>query len=132
MTVIGMYPSWAIFVCPWSKGAVIRDRTGKKKHFNSKQEGRRKDVERFCSVLAEECGVLQKPLRNWHIEDISVIVKCCVILHNMNVRTAAWALRRENKHRLMSGDVESRQKSQICFGERRIESLMTGDSTTSG
>ena len=91
--VDGIYPCWTIFICPWSKDAVNRDRTGKKKFFNGKQEGWRKDVERFYSVLAEECGVLAKPLQPWYIEDISAIVKCCVILHNMNVRSRKERMR---------------------------------------
>ena len=77
----GIYLAWAIFCKPYSKD----DAAPKHVLFSTLQEGVRKDVERFFSVLAEEFGILQTPLRNWYIEDISNIVKCCVILHNMNV-----------------------------------------------
>ena len=43
----------------------------------------RKDVERAFGVFVAHFGVLERKLRGWYINDIKVMVDCCIIIHNM-------------------------------------------------
>jgi hypothetical protein len=88
--VDGIYPPWAIFVCPFQDPS-----NAVQKHFNDKQEAWRKDVERAFSILQEEQQILQRPMRQWYLEDLVNIVKCCVITHNMVVECRRMERERE-------------------------------------
>eukprot|EP00475_Leptophrys_vorax_P039541 TRINITY_DN7158_c0_g1_i5.p1 TRINITY_DN7158_c0_g1~~TRINITY_DN7158_c0_g1_i5.p1 ORF type:complete len:140 (+),score=36.07 TRINITY_DN7158_c0_g1_i5:383-802(+) len=50
------------------------------------QEKIRKDVERAFGVLQSRFAFLKTPSRLWFQSDMLVLVKCCVILHNMIIR----------------------------------------------
>jgi hypothetical protein len=78
--VDGIYPNWAIFVntfsCPTDP---------KKKKFAARQEKLRKDIECAFGIVVARFHVLERPLRQWYIEDMRNLVHCCTILHNMIV-----------------------------------------------
>ena len=76
----GIYPSWAVFVqsIPTASDQAT-------KHFNTLQEACRKDIERAFGSLQSKWHILTSPIRLWYEEDISSIVLCCIILHNMMV-----------------------------------------------
>jgi Plant transposon protein len=79
-----IYPSLRFFV-----SSISGPRTAAEKMFYAQQEGARKAVERVFAVLFKRFHVLYRPSRLWHIEDMTAIVKTCVILHNMCVRGRA-------------------------------------------
>ena len=85
--VDGIYPEWSIFVNTFSKPSEK-----KKKTFASRQEAVRKDIECAFGILVSRFHILQRPLRNWYLEDIVNILHCCVILHNMIVEARAGNL----------------------------------------
>lgn len=47
------------------------------------QESTRKDVERAFGVLRARFGMVSMPSRRWYIKTLKVIMRCCIILHNM-------------------------------------------------
>lgn len=76
----GIYPDWPMFV------KTIAIPTNKKSStFAKKQESTRKDVERAFGVLQSKWGIIKNPGRLWDVVSMSLIIKTCVILHNMNI-----------------------------------------------
>ncbi|XP_028095019.1 uncharacterized protein LOC114295038 [Camellia sinensis] len=73
-----IYPPWATFVktipCPQGN---------KKKHFAMAQEACRKDLERAFGVLQARFAIVRGPAQSWNLESIKVVMKACIILHNM-------------------------------------------------
>ncbi|KAJ9556109.1 hypothetical protein OSB04_010723 [Centaurea solstitialis] len=57
----------------------------KRKLFKQRQEGARKDVERAFGVLQSRWVIIKGPSRLWHREELSDIMRTCIILHNMIV-----------------------------------------------
>ncbi|XP_065095815.1 uncharacterized protein LOC135717617 [Ochlerotatus camptorhynchus] len=55
----------------------------KRKHFAKQQEAARKDVERAFGVLMARFAILKNPARLWHKDDLAIIIRACIILHNM-------------------------------------------------
>jgi hypothetical protein len=80
----GIYPSWAIFV-----KTIPRPGNDVEKHFSTKQEHSRKEVEWGYGwrVLVKRFGILKKPICIWYQHNIAKLLKCCVIMHNMIVES---------------------------------------------
>lgn len=74
----GIYPEWAIFVKTYSESTQPKQR-----YFAKKQEEVRKDIECAFGILVQQFQVLQRPLRNWFLDDLTNVVYCCVLMHNM-------------------------------------------------
>lgn len=55
----------------------------KRKHFASRQEACRKDVERCFGVLQARFAIIRNPCWQWSMETIADIMFACCILHNM-------------------------------------------------
>ena len=53
--------------------------------YAAKQESIRKDVERAFGILQARFAIVRMPSRLWSVEDMGMIMKCCIILHNMVV-----------------------------------------------
>ncbi|XP_028065216.1 uncharacterized protein LOC114268283 [Camellia sinensis] len=74
----GLYPPCATFVktipCPQGN---------KKKHFAMAQKAFRKDVEPAFGVLQARFAIVRGLARSWNLESIKVVMKSCIILHNM-------------------------------------------------
>lgn len=49
------------------------------------QEAARKDIERAFGVLQARFAILVKPARLWNYNDLEMIMKACIIIHNMIV-----------------------------------------------
>jgi hypothetical protein len=65
--------------------------------FSKWQEGTRKDIERAFGVLQGKWQCLARPMHQISLEQIVMIMKACLILHNMCV-----------SDRIMDGDVKAR------------------------
>lgn len=78
--VDGAHPEWAIFVAAFECKTDSRNRK-----FANAQERVRKDTECVFGITVQRFHIPQRPLRNWHQEDLSDLVKCCVILHSMTI-----------------------------------------------
>ncbi|KAH9111989.1 hypothetical protein LEN26_013342 [Aphanomyces euteiches] len=74
----GIYPEWSVFL----KSFSVPD-TQKKKHYSKMHEACRKDVERAFGVLQGRWHILAKPCKLWFKEDMAIIMRACIILHNM-------------------------------------------------
>jgi Plant transposon protein len=98
--VDGIYPPWAIFVTTYSN-----PQDEKKKLFQQHQERVRKDIECAFGVLISCFHVLERPLRNWYLEDIKNLLHCCVILHNMITEARSGRLTDEEQHAVAGGYV---------------------------
>jgi Plant transposon protein len=85
--VDGIYPPWGIFVTTFSN-----PQDGKKKLFQQQQERVRKDIECAFGILISRFHVLERPLRNWYLEDIKSLLHCCVIMHNMITEARSGSL----------------------------------------
>ncbi|XP_062535369.1 uncharacterized protein LOC134204578 [Armigeres subalbatus] len=55
----------------------------KRKHFATMQESARKDVERAFGAMTEKFAIIKQPARLWNNEDLNMVMRCCIILHNM-------------------------------------------------
>ena len=75
-----IYPKWATFV-----KTVLVPQGQKKKLFTERQESVRKDVERAFDVLQVRFAIVCGPAHLMKEEEIGVIMRACVILHNMIV-----------------------------------------------
>lgn len=76
----GIYPDFRIFLKTIAKPLDRRERL-----FAKSQEAFRKGAERVYAVLFSRWHILANPSRIWHTADMNLIVKSCVILHNMIV-----------------------------------------------
>ena len=76
----GIYPSWAILV-----QSITLPMGNKRKYFAKAQEAARKDVERAFGVLQSRFAIVRGPTRIWDKEAIGMIMRACVIMHNMIV-----------------------------------------------
>jgi len=76
----GIYPKWATFVktIPFYEGP-------KAKLFAKRQEVVRKDVKRAFGLLQALFAIARGPARLMKKEEIGVVMRACVILHNMIV-----------------------------------------------
>jgi hypothetical protein len=77
----GIYPNYRIFQKTMNEPIV-----NKHKHYDVCQEAIRKDVERCFGVLQARWHILVTPSRLWFMEDLHLIVKTCINLHNMIIR----------------------------------------------
>jgi len=78
--VDGIYPNWSIFINTYND-----PQNEKETLFAKYQEGCRKDIERAFGVIVKKWQILQQPLRLWYLEDIELVLDCCIIFHNMVV-----------------------------------------------
>jgi len=74
----GIYPSWPVFVKPFSNPL-----TEPEKYFTVKQAELRKDIECTFGILQARFHILARPSRLTSIASMSLVMKTCVILHNM-------------------------------------------------
>jgi len=76
----GIYPHWATLV-----KTISSPMWNKQKYFATAQEAARKDVERFFGVLQARFPIIRQPGRIWDRETLALIMRACVIMHNMIV-----------------------------------------------
>jgi Plant transposon protein len=84
--VDGIYPGWSIFV------NTSTSTEPRKKKFAKHQERVRKDIECAFGILVQRFHILQRPLRNWYLDELSTLVQCCIIIHNMVIEARAGVL----------------------------------------
>uniref|UniRef100_A0A0D3CCD3 DDE Tnp4 domain-containing protein n=1 Tax=Brassica oleracea var. oleracea TaxID=109376 RepID=A0A0D3CCD3_BRAOL len=76
----GIYPSYPTFI------KLIRlPQSEPNKLFAQVQEGCRKDIEHAFGVLHARFKIIREPARMWDISDLAIIMRSCIILHNMIV-----------------------------------------------
>ena len=101
----GIYPKLSCFV-----QTIEAPANPKETHFAQRQEATRKDVERCFGVLQARFDIIKQPCRLWDKGSLELIMKTCVILHNL-------ILTYENKNKLapiVPPPAEARQPS--CTG----------------
>ena len=76
----GIYPSYSSFV-----KSISLPQSEPYKLFVQRQEGCRKDIERAFGVLQARFKIISEPGRMWDIADLAIIMRSCIILHNMIV-----------------------------------------------
>ncbi|XP_057444961.1 uncharacterized protein LOC130737220 [Lotus japonicus] len=76
----GIYPSYPTFV-----KSIRLPQSEPDKCFAKHQEGYRKDIERAFGVLQARFQIIREPARLWDINDLGIIMRSCIILHNMIV-----------------------------------------------
>ncbi|KAI8559745.1 hypothetical protein RHMOL_Rhmol04G0198100 [Rhododendron molle] len=76
----GIYPKWATLI-----QTISHPINAKQKLFAEAQEAVRKDVERAFGVLQARFAIVKGSVRLWHREECGLIMKTCIILHNMIV-----------------------------------------------
>ncbi|XP_026383407.1 uncharacterized protein LOC113278899 [Papaver somniferum] len=75
----GIYPKLTTIVQAFSQTLDIPDYV----RFNKYQMAKRKDVERAFGVLQGKFRIFGSPCKYWHQSVLNLIMKCCLILHNM-------------------------------------------------
>uniref|UniRef100_A0A0D3A5K6 Myb-like domain-containing protein n=1 Tax=Brassica oleracea var. oleracea TaxID=109376 RepID=A0A0D3A5K6_BRAOL len=76
----GIYPSYPTFV-----KSIRLPQSEPDKLFAKYQEGCRKYIERAFGVLQARFKIIREPARMWDIGDLAIIMRSCIILHNMIV-----------------------------------------------
>ncbi|OWZ22363.1 Nuclease HARBI1 [Phytophthora megakarya] len=76
-----IYPPWGTLV-----QTISNPINNKPKYFAKKQEAARKDVERAFGVLQARWAIVKGPDRSWSYSNLAVIMKACIVLHNMIVQ----------------------------------------------
>ena len=76
----GIYPSYPTFV-----KSIRLPQSEPDKLFAKHQEGCRKDIKRAFGVLQARFKIIREPARLWDIADLGIIMRSCIILHNMIV-----------------------------------------------
>jgi len=76
----GIYPSYPTFV-----KSIRLPQSEPDKLFAKHQEGCRKDIERAFGVLQAQFKIIREPARMWDTTDLGIILRSCIILHNMIV-----------------------------------------------
>ncbi|XP_051229233.1 uncharacterized protein [Lolium perenne] len=74
----GIYPSWPVFM----KGVTL-PQNEKQRVFTAAQSAHRKDVECAFGVLKSRFNILAVPGRSYSRRTLGLIMRACVILHNM-------------------------------------------------
>ncbi|XP_059639310.1 uncharacterized protein LOC132281639 [Cornus florida] len=74
----GIYPKWITLM-----QTIPHPTTTKDKLFAQRQKAARKDVERAFGVLQIKWAITQGPVCYWEKYDLRLIMKTCIILHNM-------------------------------------------------
>jgi hypothetical protein len=78
--VDGIYPSYLTFV-----KSIRLPQSEPDKLFATYREGYRKDIERAFGVLQARFKIIREPARFWDTTDLALIMRSCIILHNMIV-----------------------------------------------
>ncbi|XP_010450590.1 PREDICTED: uncharacterized protein LOC104770160 [Camelina sativa] len=76
----GIYPKWPTFI-----QSIPLPQTPKASLFADRQESYRKDVERAFGVLQARFAVIKNPCLLWDKDQVGLIMRACIILHNMIV-----------------------------------------------
>lgn len=74
----GIYPSWSIFA-----KAYPYPSDGAEGKYASRHEHVRKDIERAFGVLLSRFRTLERHLRGWYLENLRILIDCCIIMLNM-------------------------------------------------
>jgi hypothetical protein len=74
----GIYPSWPVFV----KGVHVSQQE-KHQFFSMKQASVRKDMECAFGLLKKRFNILAIPDRSYSQRTLDLIMRACIILHNM-------------------------------------------------
>lgn len=74
----GIYPSWPVFM----KGVPV-PQTQKHRFFSERQASVRKDVECAFGLLKKRFNILAIPGRSYSQRTLGLIMRACIILHNM-------------------------------------------------
>ncbi|XP_071681414.1 uncharacterized protein [Lolium perenne] len=74
----GIYPSWPVFM----KGVTL-PQSEKQRMFTAAQSAWRKDIECAFGVLKARFNILAVPGRSYSRRTLGLIMRACVILHNM-------------------------------------------------
>ncbi|XP_066338609.1 protein ALP1-like [Miscanthus floridulus] len=83
----GIYPSWATLV-----KSITLPMGNKRQYFAKAQEAARKMVERAFGVLQSRFAIVRGPARFWDIETLALIMRACVIMHNMIVEDEGFVV----------------------------------------
>ena len=75
-----IYPSYPTFV-----KSIRLPQSELDKLFAKYQEGCRKDIEHAFGVLQTRFKIIREPARMWEISDLAIIMRSCIMLHNMIV-----------------------------------------------
>ena len=76
----GIYHSYPTFI-----KSIWLPQSEPYKLFAKYQEGCQKDIERAFGVLHARLKIIREPARVWDISDLAIIMRSCIILHNMIV-----------------------------------------------
>ena len=76
----GIYPKWSTFI-----QSISLPQGPKAELFAKVQESTRKDVERAFGVLQSRFAIVKNPAILWDKKQIGMVMRTCIILHNMIV-----------------------------------------------
>jgi hypothetical protein len=92
-----IYPSWTVFV----KGISVPQQE-KHRFFSMKQALVRKDVECIFDLLKKMFNILVIPARSYSQRTLDLIMRACIILHNMIIDDKRDSSYYENYHSVTS------------------------------
>ncbi|XP_021320814.1 uncharacterized protein LOC110437041 [Sorghum bicolor] len=93
----GIYPAWATLI-----QSITLPMGNKKQYFAKAQEAARKMVERAFGVLQSRFAIVRGGARIWDEETLALIMRACVIMHNMIVEDEGFVV--DHTERFEHGD----------------------------
>ncbi|XP_021308022.1 uncharacterized protein LOC110432274 [Sorghum bicolor] len=97
----GIYPPWATLI-----QSISRPVGNKRQYFAKAQEAARKMVERAFGVLQSRFAIVRGGARFWDIDTLAVIMRACVIMHNMIVEDEGFVVDHNEEFENQGDNVE--------------------------
>ncbi|XP_021317734.1 uncharacterized protein LOC110435946 [Sorghum bicolor] len=116
----GIYPSWATLI-----QSISRPVGNKRQYFAKAQEAARKMVERAFGVLQSRFAIVRGGARFWDIDTLALIMRACVIMHNMIVEDEGFVVDHNEQFENQGDNVP--RASESCTS--RLLSVPAGDKT---
>lgn len=82
----GIYPNQGVFAKSMRVNGLVNHLTENQMRWNTKQESARKDIERAFGILKKRFIILKSPVEYHSVAEITNIVLCCMLLHNLCVQ----------------------------------------------
>jgi len=112
----GIYPSWATLI-----QSITRPVGNKRQYFAKAQEAARKMVERAFGVLQSRFAIVRGGARFWDIETLALIMRACVIMHNMIVEDEGFVVDHNERFDYGGDNVEPARGRRTRTLEEYIE-----------
>ena len=109
----GIYPKWSTFI-----QSISNPQGPEAELFAKVQETTRKDVERAFGVLQARFAIVKNPAILWDKRQIGMVMRTCIILHNMIVENERNGYTQYDTSEFEEGDSSRSSQVDISYSPR--------------